>query len=385
MIEMTEEQKKVFFQNWHNQWIQPELDRRFSKTELPTDFKIRQCLVKLPKNQKPIVEINDEVGWAIENPHMANGKNIADFEFGEPVFLHDFMQITKVLPPTITGERIAFMYLFWDGFTYQLYVDFLPNQEDFDPDDKRFQFDGRVIVRHLQNIIIEKATRLSQIHLDELRKIGLWTATALLPYPISKILERISESDFDGAIEILSKHCDTDFLTEKVVETWHPINVFSERMSFFEDSLFCHENERYHASISTMVGQIEGVITDWLYEIDHYQIDKKRNITTKIHDFRVVLDKIPSLLEAYREARDSMLDFLDSDPWLQTFNKWMVYSDTSFAGRHVVQHGKYDHAIYTKENSIKLFLLLDNICQFMMFYEVRVLGRDLGQNNNVSN
>lgn len=77
-----------------------------------------------------------------------------------------------------------------------------------------------------------------------------------------------------------------------------------------------------------------------------------------------------------------MLEFLEQGPWLQDFLHWFQSVNTSFPPRHAVQHGKYDKDVFTEENSIKLFLMLDTICQFMMFYEVRVLGRDLGQNAN---
>jgi len=48
-------------------------------------------------------------------------------------------------------------------------------------------------------------------------------------------------------------------------------------------------------------------------------------------------------------------------PVLRTFDKWSVAIDNLFPNRHVVEHGKYDDSIFTEENSIKLFLLLDTI------------------------
>ena len=137
----------------------------------------------------------------------------------------------------------------------------------------------------------------------------------------------------------------------------------------------------YHASIATLIGHIEGVIVDWLYDILPVG-DVKYKTMSRFQQFHSVLKEIRPLEYMYEEALESTLEFLkrdDSAPTpFQAFKNWHDKIDPNFAARHVVQHGKYISEIYTKENSVKLFLLLDTICQFMIFYEENVLKKDFG-------
>jgi hypothetical protein len=50
---------------------------------------------------------------------------------------------------------------------------------------------------------------------------------------------------------------------------------------------------------------------------------------------------------------------------LSSFTDWSMKIDDTFANRHVVEHGKYEDSVFTQENSIKLFLLLDTIYTLM--------------------
>lgn len=379
---MTDEQKQVFFDNWHNQWIRPEIDKRFDSTGVPDNFKIRECLVMLPRGQSPIVQFNDEFGWMVQNPNMSNGKILADFEVGQPIHLYDILKIDGVLPPTVNGERVAFMYLYWDGFHYQLFVDFLPNQPDYDSNDDRFTFSGSVIAHHLQNIIIERIVIWAKQHIAQIRGIGLWIATPLLPYPLSKIVERVDAGEPEEARRLLVEYCDSEFITDKLVKTWYPIKVFRDRQQVFDEAIQAHKCSLYHASISTLINHIEGVIVDWLHEHLPPSSKVEKKTKSRIAQFHDVLLTIPQFEYMYREALEATIGFLRENdngatPF-QIFNNWLDKIDPNFPSRHAISHGKYVPELYTEENSIKLFLLLDTICQFMMFYEVRVLGRDLG-------
>jgi hypothetical protein len=353
------------------EYIRPEIERRKANGGLPDNFQVRECLIKLPGDRPPLIYFNEEFGWSVK-PKLAPG---IEMEIGQAIYLHEVMDIEEVLPPTVDDKRVTFIYLFWNGHSYSIVVD------PYHPVFSDHPFDaGEFIAAHLRNHFKEMAVKNAKFVNGKLREIGLWPITALLPNPISKIVERVGEGKPEEARQVLVEHCDLTFLTEQLVQTWHPITAFRERMQFFDDALFNHQNKRFHGSTSILIGQIEGAITDWLFEVAYYTTDGRRSLQQKISDFRDALTQIPDLLWLYREARDSMFDFLENGPWLQQFDKWYQPINTSFPGRHVVQHGKYVPDIHTEENSIKLFLLLDTICQFMMFYEVRVLGRDLGQN-----
>lgn len=383
MIEMTGEQKREFLQNWHNEWIQPELERRFGDIGPPDSFKIRECLITFPNARTPVVQFNEEIGWTVEQPHVADGKKLADFVVGEPVGIYQILRIEHVLPPTIDDERVAFMYLYWSGFEYQLFIDFLPNQPGYDPNDERFAFKGETIAQHLQDILIERVVVWARQHINQIRQIGLWIATPLLPYPLSKIVERVDAGDPKAARQVLVDYCGFEFISHRLVGTWSPINVFRIRSRAFEEALQSHRNGYYEASISILINHVEGVIVDWLHELLP-ATDVKWRTSSRINQLQSVLQNIPQLHYAYREALEATMQFLQEDrngatPY-QAFHNWLDSIDPNFPSRHAGSHGKYVPEMYNEENSIKLFLLLDTLCQFMMFYEVRVLGRKLDQN-----
>lgn len=84
-----------FFQEIDRLWIQPELKRRKSEGTLANDFRIRECLIRLPEGRPPIVEFNDEFGWYVEHPELAPG---IEMEAGQIVYLYDVIKLGKVLP-----------------------------------------------------------------------------------------------------------------------------------------------------------------------------------------------------------------------------------------------------------------------------------------------
>lgn len=373
---LNEQERQLFWQTIHRQWIQPELDKRFGTTGLPSNFKIHECLILLPKDRAPIVQFNKEFGWLVENPKLARGKKLADMDFYQPIYLTEIAVIDNVLPPMIDGERVAFIYLYWSGHGYISFSDFRPLELDYDPIEEKTKFDGRVIADHLMDILFEQVVQVAKNYQSQLREIGLWTAISLLLYPLSEIVEKIEKGDHEEARKLLIHHCNIQFLSD-LVATWKPIEAFRNRYESFDDALFCHQNGRYRASISVMVDDVEGVVSDWLYKIKKFSSHSPKE---KMEAFRDALSEVPGLLWLHKEALASATTFLISGAWLQHFDGSMQTEiDTSFPGRHPVQHGVFANDIYTEENSVKMFLLLDTICQSMMFYEVRVLGGNLSQ------
>ncbi len=359
---LDERGRQNFFRHMHELYIQPEIDRRKAEGNLPDGFQIYDCLIRLPKGQPKIVEFNDEIRMTAI-PKLAPG---AEIEAEKAVYLHEVVEIERILPPEVDGVRVAFFYIFWNGHSYSAVFDFAPNDPEFDPGGDEFKL-GETIANHIQRKITEITVRISRTQQSDLRQIGLWAATSLIPYPISKILERIGEGQLDEARTILVNHCNSDFISE-LVETWKPINVFNIRIELFREVVFAHRNSRFRLSIYTLIPQIEGIITDWLHELEPPS-SVKWKIESKVKQFRDKIHTIPQFDFMYREALESVSEFLLDGPPLQAFTNWLDSTDASFPGRHVVGHGKYDEDIFSEENSIKLFLLLDTICQFMMFYD----------------
>lgn len=368
---LDEEGIKTFFQQIHDLWIRPELDRRFPDGT-PKDFKVWEALIRLPKNSQPIVQFNREIGWEFEVKVLEN----IEVEIDQEIYLHEVENIQKALPPRVDGKRVAFVYLFWSGYSYKIIMDSSPNWPDFDPD-KEFNL-GSAIANHIRAKMAETTVRLSANAASELRQIGLWVVTSLTPYPLSKIIERIGANQLDEARAVLVEYCKSDFI-DGLIETWIPIPVYQERIEIFREATFAHRNKKYYASIYTLMPQIEGVITDWLYPLVQPQANLfKWKMKKRINDFENLIQQVPQFEFQYREALRSTLEFLRTGQPLQGFTNWLDKIDPNFPARHPVTHGKFEKTMFNEENSIKLFLLLDTICQFMMFYESRVLGKSLG-------
>jgi len=143
-------------------------------------------------------------------------------------------------------------------------------------------------------MLVERVVQWAKLHQPKLQQIGMWTATPLILYPLSRIVERIDKGKLEEARQILVDYCDAEFISTKLVQTWHPIKAYKERQRIFDDALFLHRNQRYHGSINTLVGQIEGVIVDWLHEVIPPS-DVKWKTQSRIDQFRDALHAIPQL------------------------------------------------------------------------------------------
>lgn len=115
-----------------------------------------------------------------------------------------------------------------------------------------------------------------------------------------------------------------------------------------------HGEGKYCLTIATMLPQLEGIITDWICT---KVADPPFRQESKTHKFRDLVSDGPPTTYTFQRIVASALDFIISGPVLATFRKWFDSIDTSFANRHAVEHGKYEDALYTEENSIKLLLM----------------------------
>lgn len=371
-IILTQAQKDAFFQSIHDRYIQPELDRRFGNDGIPDGFAIREYLIMFPVGQPPVVKFNDEFGWLVQNPELSDGRKVEDLELNEPVYIHEILSIDTVLAPKIDDKHVFFLYGHNNGFGWVIFVG--------SPDDPS---KNKYIAHHLQQVVVERVVRWAKNNISQIRQIGLWIATPLLPFPLSKIVERVDAGEPEQARQILVKYCDSKFVSN-LIFTWKPIEVFNERLPLFEDAVFAHVNGKFRLSIHALIPHIEGIIVDWLHTIIS-PTDVKWRTSSRIQQFGSLLDTVPELLFAYKEALESTFEFLEDGEQaakpFQAFKQWIDTIDPNFPARHALSHGKYVENVFTEENSIKLFLLLDTICQFMMFYEVRVLKRNLQQHD----
>lgn len=122
-----------------------------------------------------------------------------------------------------------------------------------------------------------------------------------------------------------------------------------------------HELSLYHSSIHTLLPHAEGIITDWEYALSLENNPIPWRTESKAKKFRdLALGTNPRTL-TYQRIVESTLSFVIDGPVLRTFKQWLDELDPAFPNRHVVEHGRYDERLFTEENSIKVFLLLDTI------------------------
>jgi hypothetical protein len=355
---LNERSKQTLFDQIHKLWIEPEIFRRNQKKILPIDFKIYRCLIKLPNGKPPIVEFNDEVKW-LAQVKMEPGITLTS---GRPIFLHEVLEISSVSLPEIDGERVAFVYLFWNGHAYQLVFDFKPNLEGIaskEHTEERDLFLNKSIAKSLQAILVEKAVHIHDSHQNQLRKIGLWASPALLPYPLSKIIKQLDDNNVTTAQDTLVEYCNSQFIDE-LASKWWTLKQFDLRKKLLTDALEAHKMDKFGLSIYALIPQIEGIVTDWLYEKIPDSETHPFKPESRIKKFRElgIYEKKTNTFSD-RRIGESVIEIILGSV-LQGF-KWQEPIDESIPSRHVLEHGRYEESMLTKENSIKLFLLLDTI------------------------
>ncbi|MBE7552458.1 MAG: hypothetical protein HS126_15420 [Anaerolineales bacterium] len=164
------------------EWVEPEVIRRKSEGSLPKDFKMYRCLIKLPKEQPPIIEFNDEISWRL-TIKLAPGVSKRE---GEIILLHEVEAIEYASPPEIEGKPVAFVYLYWDGHSYQAIFDFDPSNSGQESSSL-----GKMIAEDIRALSQERAIHIYDTTQAQLQKLGLWAIPALLPYPLAKIINHL--------------------------------------------------------------------------------------------------------------------------------------------------------------------------------------------------
>lgn len=344
----------------HQHWIGPELDARNRLSTLPAEFQIRRCLIRLPKNASPIVQFNDEFSLSAKVKVAAGRHPVA----GDTAWLDDIEYVERVYPPEVNGVRVAFFYAQYASGKFIVFFDFSPNHDDKPCENGDGWKMGEAIGRAVQSSMIELELDVHSSVKDDLVKIGLWAAPALLPYPLSRIAGLMRSGHEAEARMLLVEHCTASRLTE-LVAGWWVVPAFDARRTLIEQALSAHVAGKFFLSVSTLVPHLEGVMTDWLHSTIS---DTKWRQESKTRQFGDViassLDATPEYLKVVRSAVSFILD----GPALADFSSWYASFNTSFANRHVVGHGRFDPLVYSEENSAKLLLMLDTLYQLIDGY-----------------
>ena len=344
---------KNFFDQIMELWVSPELEKRQKNNSINRNFKFDRCIIKFPKDKEPIVNFNDEAGFiAIVQPDRESS-----FNKGDPIRIHHVNEILEVLPPTVDDKRVGFVFLHVVNGNWRIFFDFTPNDDHWQDTGKNWPL-GKDIAESYQNLLEEKTILISRDANELLRSMGLWPAPALIPYPLSKIIMQLSKKRKDDAIKTLVDYCSIEFL-ENLSKKWYDNEHFARKKIIFSQAVTGHKLGLYTLTIPALLPLVEGIITDWaIPKVPDGDVSWRQESKTK--KFRdIVLDKHGSV--TYNIIVNSAISFILNGPVLSSFKKWLDDVQTEFPNRHVVGHGKFNEEIYSKENSIKLFLLIDTI------------------------
>ena len=369
---MNEAAAANFFLQVRELWLDPEIKQRQENGRLAENFILQQCLIMFLRNRSPIVKLNDEIRWDT-TVKLSEPQTISK---GDPIALSEIERIESVKRPTVDGVSVAFIFLVRVGNSFKIIFDFTPN---IPKEWEQPQHDAAIeplMTGFLQDLLIEEVVSYHQAFEQPLSAIGLWPIPCLLPYPLSRIVALVQSEQPEEARALLTQHCNPDFLDGLSCDWWNAA-PFNSRKQLIEDALAAHRSGGYPLCIHALVPQIEGVITDWIYQniSDANQVPFRAE--SKARKFGDLLIEEPLSYDAYDRIVKAVVSFIADGPVLQTFNTWLQDIDLAFPSRHVVGHGRYDASLFTEENAIKLVLLLDTI--------YRVISRHISRNSGLDN
>lgn len=340
-----------------NLYVMPEIRKRRDEGKLSDEFRVKQCLVKLPSNQEPVVLFNDEIDWMV---WVLTSEAV---EADAPAYLHQLAGFHSVVLPEENGERVAFIFLKHRiNGEYDIIFDATPNWEltleDRQEAEKEVQDSMITLITQSFADYAAEAFSCDKIQ-SQLYKEGLWLIPRLMPYPLSEVV-RLIETSPKEAVETIQKYCYEKDLLEKMLEDWRATDIFKSRQTILEECCFAHKNGKYSLSIHTLMPQLEGIITDWIFtQLPSNEVPwNQKSKTTKFKD--ILLTRDPFSL-SYPIVIESVISFIVDGPVLSTFKKWFDTVDDVFPNRHILEHGRYEESLYTEINSLRLFLLLDTI------------------------
>ncbi|KKN36295.1 hypothetical protein LCGC14_0774980 [marine sediment metagenome] len=343
----------------YNNWIKPELEKRKAEGLIENDFRFTKCLITFSKNSGTIVKFNKEAVFTVlMKVLLKESKNK-----GDPITIEEVNDIADVELPKENGEKIPFIYVqfngsYSEGALYDIIFDFTPKYFLTDTEkEQSAELTRKSLVKLFRRELREKIIRYIAHFKDILVQNGFWVIPALLPSPLNKIIVTIQNNNVSEAKELFLNHCSNQFLKE-LLKNWWELKEFSDRREVIEEAFFCHNNGRFIPAISTLLPHLEGIITEFGHSISTNMPFRQESKTKKVRD---LLSEISLATYEFQSVLYFTFSFLIDGPLLETFKDWFQKVNVNFPNRHVVGHGKFIRELYTQENSIKVFLLLDTI------------------------
>lgn len=358
---IDEEGTQRTFDDFHRLWVDPELRRRFGEAGPPPEFRIFQCLVRLPPGEPHIVEFNDEVPWS---PRCKIAPD-THFEKGDPAYVHQIEHVESVAAPEHDGKPVAFVYLHRvPGAGFRMIFDGCPAPASGESEDEgpKWKYSDTVC-EYLNAVLREKAIRFYDEQQGPLASIGLWAIPSLLPSPLSRCTHLVQNGKEDEARAVVVRHCCPDWL-EARLEGWLTVPELAARGELLTQALAAHREGRYILAIHALVPQFEGIMTDRMVRSSPPG-EKGLRPGWNLKQFRDRALQGDAIDFSSRRVIESTGDFFLNGPVRKSFTVWSDELDSMFANRHALAHGKFIEALYTEENSVKAFLLLDTLAEIL--------------------
>ena len=357
-LDLTPDGRERFWKQIYELFIEPELVKRSANFS-----EVCRVLIKLPKEKEPIVEFNENVQFS----YVIEGTENAPRSRGESLNYYEIKQIKKILPPKVDNRSVAFIYAWRKKDNIYFAFDFSPNYPDFDENTHElgtgissrlyYEMIGHILFQHVKNAE------------DELLKIGMSVFPALIPFPLNTIVKHLNEGKTNKALQAIKNHCDSDFI-EELTKNWYSVGIFRDKQPLFDEALQAHSCNLYHSVIHTLISQIEGIVTDWLFSLGNGKKEKPWRSETKFKEFKCIMENVIPLESVEEFVLQSIGKFLVSPETILKPFQWSNPDiNTNILNRHPIQHGKYIPGYYVKANSIKIFLMIDSIYWCIQCYE----------------
>lgn len=329
-------------------FIIPELEKRIKDGRIKESYFPKTMFIKITEKGS-VIEFDEEIKL------IAKAISAKNFDaIGESVELAD---IRGFLSANFEKEENIIQYFFIKKIYNKYHILFNSGTNTILDEDTNLTIAEYLgILSHLS--LQEKVINWQETYSNHLSQIGLWAIPALIPYPINNILELLSKDNLQGARSFLLEYCSPEFI-EKLSDKWWSIKQFNERKKYFIEILDAHKKGKYRLVIPALSPQIEGIMSDWLFEKEDGNLKAYRQESKTKRFFDIVNKNIDE--ESFKIIINSVKKFILEGIFLKTFKTWNTNIENVFPNRHIVEHGKYDDSIYSEENAIKLFLLLDTI------------------------
>lgn len=214
---------------------------------------------------------------------------------------------------------------------------------------------------------IERLERLDQIALCLARVSPImdkndWWLVAGLPITF---YEHIVQKQDSVTAEEITKIIVKFFNHEKakklgqIVESWNAA-PFTLREQFFDEALWAHQNARFNLSVSVLIGQVEGLIRDFVatkYAFTHRSFYRVRGVFSS--RFKVLTELLTENTATVEEV-NAIVNYHNLKKLDELYDAYdpSSHHKSERLRRHAVAHG-LSLNYGTVELSTRLFLLLD--------------------------